>query len=416
MKKGAILSSTIIILEDIIFAKRKANHVLRNYFRNKRFIGAKDKKNINNLVFRYMKNFFSLKKICKSKKIKFSIRNSLLIYFFNEYPKNNLEDIYKGKYSLQPCKEDDKIFTVASSIKEKIIPSFPEWIKENISDSRKNCSLLLESLLIESKLDVRIDRNLYSRNNIINELNSLQIKARKSNFSPIGITLEKRIPEHLLKKIKKDRFEIQDEGSQIMTLLAKAKPGKKILDYCAGRGTKSLTLYNEILKRDGLYVYEKEKFRLNFLKKRIDEVKAKNIKVLEDLGSYKNFFDTIVLDVPCSGTGVWRRKPENLIHLDKMILDKYKTIQKNILRKSLDYCKIGGHIVYITCSILEEENEDQVKKFVLENTNIDIIDLKDKLLRKIANDNSEKIKWFTLMPNILMSDGYFICIMRKNNI
>ena len=286
--------------------------------------------------------------------------------------------------------------------------------KKSLSGLCNQNNTFLKSILKKAKLDVRIDNHLYNREDIINILSKNNIQAYKSLKSDIGITIEKRIPENLFNKIKKNYFEIQDEGSQIMSLMVGAKKGENILDYCAGKGTKSLTLYNQINKHKGLYVYEKNLARLDLLIKRISKVKASNIKVIYDFSRFKDFFDKIVVDVPCSGSGVWRRKPENMIYLNKADLKEHIISQGKILDNVVKYCKNNGLIIYITCSILREENEGQIKRFLLKHKNFKTVNLKKVLEEKFKFKLKEKnIKWFTLYPNKLISDGYFICIMKK---
>ena len=411
MKKGAILSSVIKILNDILSSDKKANLTVRNYLRRNKFVGSKDRKLINNLVFKYLKNFYSLKKILKKNNLKFSIRSSLLVYYFNAFHKGNLEEVYDGKYSIKPEINDKVLF----QIKENIFPSIPAWLREkNFLSFYKNNNDFYKSILLEARVDLRIDGGLYIKNEIIEKLKNNDIKASKCVYSSLGITLEKRIPENHFNKIKNNYFEIQDEGSQIMTMLIGARAGDKVLDYCAGRGTKTLALYNQISKRTGLYAYEINQIRLKFLLNRLKELKIMNISVVNSLELYENFFDIIVLDVPCSGTGIWRRKPEDLIRLNREKLERYKRNQKRILNNSVKYCKSNGIIVYITCSILEEENEEQIKDFLKVNKNFETINLKKTLKEKIKfNSIEDNMKWFTLMPNTLMTDGFFISIMRK---
>ena len=132
MRIGAILESAIEIITYTLSFKKKINFVLRNYIRKNKFIGAKDKKILNDIVFGYLKSYFHIKNICKKEKIKFSIRNSLLIYFFYSYSQNNLDSIYEGKYSISPNKEDKNIFKLVKNLQTDIIPAFPEWIKKKV--------------------------------------------------------------------------------------------------------------------------------------------------------------------------------------------------------------------------------------------------------------------------------------------
>ena len=132
MRIGAILESAIEIITYTLSFKKKINFVLRNYIRKNKFIGSKDKKILNDIVFGYLKSYFHIKNICKKEKIRFSIRNSLLIYFFYSYSQINLDSIYEGKYSISPNKDDKNIFKLVKNLQIDIIPAFPEWIKKKV--------------------------------------------------------------------------------------------------------------------------------------------------------------------------------------------------------------------------------------------------------------------------------------------
>ncbi len=270
------------------------------------------------------------------------------------------------------------------------------------------------SILYEPKFDLAINRLDYNREKIIKKLQNLNIKATKTKFSPSGITLEKRIPENKLKKIKKNFFEVQDEGSQIMTLLANAKTNNRILDYCAGKGTKTIFLKNNFNNLNNLYAYDISRERLAVLKKRLTSLKIKNVTILPSTENYKNYFDLVICDVPCSSSGVWRRRPENILHLSESKLNKLILEQEDILNRAAVLCNENGELVYITCSLIIDENEKQIHNFLKKNNKFKLINLKERWNKIFKNNNLiTNSKWFTLSPNIIKTDSYFISILKK---
>ena len=139
----------------------------------------------------------------------------------------------------------------------------------------------------------------------------------------------------------------------------------------------------------------------------------KNINFDFDIKS-QDQFDIVLCDVPCSGTGTWRRRPENIIWLNNEELEKFKFVQNNILLNAAKLCKVGGKIVYITYSLLYDENEFQIKAFLNNCKNFEVInfreDIKKYLKKKIFKYNKFGL---TLTPDVLNTDGYFISMLKK---
>ena len=188
----------------------------------------------------------------------------------------------------------------------------------------------------------------------------------------------------------------------------------KVLDYCAGKGTKTLALYERMKATGEVFAYDVDEDRLKTLKKRLRYLRVNNrINILNNRNFHKNY-DLILLDVPCSGSGVWRRRPEEIIKLD---LSKYKKnlkTQANILRKAASFINKNGLISYITCSVFADENEMQIKNFLSNNKAFKLIDINLVLKEELRNINLRSTyKWLTVTPNYINSDGFFICLLKK---
>ena len=119
--------------------------------------------------------------------------------------------------------------------------------------------------------------------------------------------------------------------------------------------------------------------------------------------------------MPCTGTGTWRRRPENIIWLNNKELNDFKKTQYNILSEAAQLCKSGGQLIYITCSLLYDENEYQIKKFLKNNTDFQAFNIEERV-KSFFRDNISGISryGFVLTPDILNTDGYFISILNKS--
>tara|TARA_B100002051_G_C16610223_1_gene572739 strand:- start:483 stop:1055 length:573 start_codon:yes stop_codon:yes gene_type:complete len=187
----------------------------------------------------------------------------------------------------------------------------------------------------------------------------------------------------------------------------------KILDMCAGKGTKTILMSN-LLKSEGfITAFDSIKERLSVLKSRVKELKLKNIYFDLDMKN-QGQFDLVLCDVPCSGIGTWRRRPENIIWLKNEEVEKLKLVQNNILLNAAKLCKVGGRIVYITCSLLYDENEFQIKSFLNNFKNFDVINFREDIKKYLKKEVFKYNKYgFTLTPDVLNTDGYFISMLKK---
>ena len=166
-------------------------------------------------------------------------------------------------------------------------------------------------------------------------------------------------------------FEIQDEGSQIAALLSGAGPRKQVLDLCAGAGGKTLAMAAAMQNRGQIFAYDSDRARLAPIYDRLKRNDVRNVQVrppkpgaLDDLVGK---VERVVIDAPCTGTGTWRRQPTAKWKLTPDQLAKRVEEQRQILIEGARYVKAGGHLVYITCSVLPEENQRQVVAFLAAN-------------------------------------------------
>ena len=415
MKVGAILVTSILLVEEIIFKKIQAKNILKSYIRSNKYIGSKDRKLLYEITFNMLKKYYGLLCICEIYNINCSVRNLALFNFCNKFKHYNLEDLYKGKYSLKKKDEDFYIFNKAISFRNEIKPRFPSWLEKKIlikTETEKK--FFYKSILSEPRFDIAINIMKYSREDVKNKLEKHNLICSYTKNSTVGITIKNRIPNNILIKIKSDMFEVQDEGSQLMTLLIGAKTNMKILDMCAGKGTKTILMSN-LLKSEGIITaFDKIKERLSVLKRRVRELKLKNINFDLDMKN-QDQFDLVLCDVPCSGTGTWRRRPESIIWLKNEELEKLKSVQNNILINAAKFCKTGGKIVYITCSLLYDENEFQIKNFLNHFKKFHTINFKEDIKKFIKKEIFKYNKYgFTLSPDVLNTDGYFISMLKKS--
>ncbi len=315
---------------------------LSDYFRQHKSIGSKDRAEISEAVY-------------------FLIRWKRLIDFKLKNP-----DWEKRVRLLNTL--DLKKITKDESIPESIRASFPddlyETLKKSFGDKTFQIALNLNE---KAPTYLRFNPLKTDRNSLIQELKAFE--PEKTKHSPLGILLKKKGALFGLESFKKGMFEMQDEASQLVALKVKAKPGDRVLDYCAGAGGKTLAFAPQMKGKGQIYLHDIRKGILFQAKKRLKRAGIQNAQIMhfseeEKLNKLKEFFDWILVDAPCSGSGTYRRNPDmkekfNLEMLDRIVLE-----QRAIFEKALTLLSPNGTIVYATCSLFKEENQEQVDYFI----------------------------------------------------
>ncbi|MBS4167463.1 RsmB/NOP family class I SAM-dependent RNA methyltransferase [Parachlamydia sp. AcF125] len=220
------------------------------------------------------------------------------------------------------------------------------------------------------------------------------------SHSPAGIIFHKKINFFDLPEFKQGLFEVQDEGSQLIAALVQVEPGQQVLDYCSGSGGKTLAFAPKMQKTGQIFLHDIRKKILVEAKKRLRRAGVQNAQIVnpddeQKLKKLKKQMDWVLADVPCSGVGTLRRNPDMKWKFSEEMLDRLVGQQRIIFEKALSFVKPDGHIVYATCSLLNEENQEQIDHFI-----------KTYDLEIVGNI-------FQSVPQQGEMDGFFAAVLRK---
>ncbi|MCH2678768.1 MAG: class I SAM-dependent methyltransferase [Alphaproteobacteria bacterium] len=426
MTPGARLLSVVEIIDSVFKNKIDNNYVIANnikrWMRNNRYAGSKDKREIINAVYGILKRYYILDFIQKKNIFldNYALEITIIYYIFHICKKDDLINYFDdGPYAIKLNKEIkqfiDKIDNFQLSEEEYIKNSLPLWLYNKIHESFNiNTKKVCQSMFDEAHFDIRVKKGI-SRKNIINKFKNYNIKSDITPISPIGVRINKRLSVSHLKEFKEGLFEVQDEGSQLVSLMSGVKENETVIDLCAGAGGKSLAI-SDLLENVKIIATDININRLDKIRERALRFKVKNKIILEQ--NYKNLnfkADRIICDVPCSGSGAWRRRPEEKLNLTNNQFENLLEIQKEILNYGADLVKIGGEIVYITCSILDNENKDQINYFLKNNSNFEIVDLQDSWDSiTMSHERFGKEAYCQLIPFIHKCDGFFLARLVRN--
>ncbi len=190
---------------------------------------------------------------------------------------------------------------------------------------------------------------------------------KKTLKSPWGITFEKKINFFALDEFKQGLFEIQDEGSQLVADMIEVTPKDQVLDFCAGSGGKTLAFAHKMNQKGQIYLHDTRSNALEQAKKRLRRAGIQNAQFLLNNSHRKKDLigkmDWVLVDAPCSGTGTYRRNPDLKWKFSTEMLEELIQLQRKIVEEALAYLTHKGTLVYATCSILTQENEEQIAYF-----------------------------------------------------
>jgi 16S rRNA (cytosine967-C5)-methyltransferase len=251
---------------------------------------------------------------------------------------------------------------------------FPEWLAPAFAESfGAKAAAEGEALARRAPVDLRANTLKGDRAKAMSALAHLAPSG--TPFSPIGLRIEigadGRGPALAAEPAYvKGLVEIQDEGSQLAALLSAAAPGQQVLDLCAGGGGKSLALAAMMKNQGQIYATDADGRRLMPIYDRLERAGARNIQVRapkgarDILGDLAGRCDLVFVDAPCSGSGAWRRNPDAKWRMRPGALAQRIKEQQETLEQAAQYVRMGGRLVYVTCSLFKAENEDRIAEFL----------------------------------------------------
>lgn len=296
----------------------------------------------------------------------------------------------------------------------------PDWLWEKlvVQFGQEQALTLARSLHQSAPLDLRVNRLNGHREAVMALFTKEGIDATPTPYSPDGVRLMEKIAlnQHVL--FQKGVVEVQDEGSQLLALLLAPRRGEMVADFCAGAGGKTLALGALMANSGRLYAFDVAEKRLANLKPRLARSGLSNIHPLlianerdQKLKRLTQKFDRVLVDAPCSGLGTLRRNPDLKWRQSEQDLSELTAKQANILQAAAKLLKPGGRLVYATCSLLREENEEIIEAFLAQHPQFQALNVAEILAQhKIALDTGNTLK---LLPHVHGTDGFFAAVMER---
>ena len=279
-------------------------------------------------------------------------------------------------------------------------------------------------LAMRAPVDLRVNTLKANREEVLQALQ--KFNAAPGPLSPHAVRIPPPGPQARNANVEAEPahgrgwYEMQDAASQVAALMSGAKPGELVADICAGAGGKTLALAAMMQNEGKLIAHDADRHRLRPIFERLQRAGAEMVEVvaadegekLRNLGG----FDCVLVDAPCSGSGAWRRKPDAKWRLTQKQLRQRISDQEDVLERGAKLVKSGGRLVYITCSVLPDENGSQIAEFLQKHSNYKIIPYTEQWRSAIGSeppvsaDGSSKT--LLLSPARHGTDGFFIAVLR----
>ncbi len=434
MRLGGRAAAAIEILRDVEGRRLPVSEALKDWGRAHRFAGSGDRAAIGNLVFDCLR-----------------WRASSAWRMGDDSPRAAVLAVLHGAWARSPDEIADAFtadphapepLSIAErraliDPRDEIAPDavradVPDWIWPDIEQAFGPEAVTEgQALAARAGLDLRVNVLKADRPKCLKSL--ARLKPEPTPLSPWGIRIAAGVgparPPSVASEAeyRKGRVEIQDEGSQIAALLTGARPGQQVLDFCAGGGGKTLALAGMLGNKGQIYAYDADRRRLANSHERLQRAGARNVQVRDPahdrvLDDLVGRMDLVVTDVPCTGSGTWRRRPDSKWRVTPDALKARMAEQDTVLRAAAPFVRPGGRLAYITCSMLPAENDDRLAAFLDEMPDFAAIAAETVIQAAFPGEAGQRLSARSLVtrhglqmtPRRTGCDGFYVAIVERH--
>ncbi|MGA9363183.1 MAG: RsmB/NOP family class I SAM-dependent RNA methyltransferase [Bacteroidota bacterium] len=455
MKSTSLLGHTFELFDTVERDRLPADQVVDRFFRARRYLGSTDRRFIAEAVYGMLRHRLLIHTLFQSglqelngHSTSANLRSSLGLYFayllavekkevgvvtetlgsywkvhFPSVPMERLAESLLRHYDLD-------LVSGSASDRLSLMYSFPKWMVEEwlARLGESETTALCTALNTPAPTTIRVNTLKTSVEECQKRLLQEGVTTERTKLSPFGLSLAKRVNVPSLQSFKDGWFEVQDEASQIVTLLLDPQPGGIVIDACAGGGGKTIELA-ALMKNDGkILAFDVEARRLRNLEKRAERAGVQGLKVQlvgkgfaeeEDDGlptgqAGATKADAILIDAPCSGLGTLRRNPGNKWRVLPAFVEHISQQQGKLLDQWSPLLRPGGRLVYSTCTLLRKENEEVVESFLARHAEFKL-GSSSRILSRWRLEHLSKNGYLYLYPHQHGTDGFFAAVLRRDS-
>lgn len=411
------------ILSQVLRFERPADAVLKYYFRENRKLGGQDRGALAETVYFLLRRYEWLNFFFTQIEVPPTPR----LLYFASLIKIQGYGITHAEISARLTETEREVLRQLKACKPAAFPEFvqyelPEWILTRLRPilAQSDIQAIAESFKHPARLDLRINTLKINREQVLETLAKSGIDAEKTPYSPIGIRIPMRTALYQHPLFLNGEVEVQDEGSQLLGYLVAPARQEMVVDFCAGAGGKTLLLGAMMRSQGRLYAFDTNQKRLDQLKPRLKRSGLSNVTPHwishENDAKIKRLhgkIDKVLVDAPCTGLGTLRRNPDLKFRQNEQSLLELTALQTKILESAAKLVKKGGRLVYATCSLLPDENEDIITQFLTTHPDFSLVPAKEILAQsKISLDTGDYCR---LYPHRHGTDGFFGAVLVRKN-
>ncbi len=433
MRPEARVQAGIELLGEVLASERPADAVVSAYFRTRRYIGSKDRAEIAERIYATLRHHARLGWWLARAEAGDGARERMIaeLLLAEGLGKGKLETLFGGG-QYAPASLDQAERRLAGALASHTLDhpempaavrgECPDWAAEPLARTfGDRLDRELAALLEAAPLDLRVNEAKAERPAVLEALVAGGIEAEATPISPLGIRVRGRPPLAGTALFKEGAIEVQDEGSQVVALLVDARPGMQVADFCAGAGGKALALGGRMAGKGRVVASDVSEGRLKRARERLrraglDNVEPKLLVSERDrwVKRQKGKFDRVLVDAPCTGVGAWRRNPD--ARWRPMDLAALTAQQAAILASAARLTKPGGRLVYATCSLLPDENQDQVARFLGEHPDFAPLPIERVWAETLGGSCPASGDSLLLTPARNGTDGFFVAVMERREL
>lgn len=334
--------------------------------------------------------------------------DAVVAQYFREHPKLGARD----RHALA-----DQLF---AHLREQPLP---EWLMQRLhAEVGDECAALVEALKQPAPLDLRVNALKAKRPAVLQQLQARGLAVAPTPYAPLGLRLADKPSLQREPLYQEGVVEVQDEGSQLLALLLEPRRNEVVVDFCAGAGGKTLALGAAMRDTGRLYAMDTSAHRLDGLQPRLQRSGLHQVVTMalaheddERLLRLRGKVDRVLVDAPCSGLGTLRRSPDLKWRQTPATVAELAALQARILASAARLLKPGGRLVYATCSLLREENEDIAANFTRAHRDFLAIPAGEPLRRQSVSQPETLCQdgYLRLWPQHHQTDGFFAAVWER---
>ena len=410
----ALIDATAAALAVMLPFTQPADVALSKFFRSRPKLGGRDRAFIAETAYGVIRHLRSLEKLCEGRN-----GRRLLLAWLARHGGHNLRQFEALATPAEQAWLKDIKAAALDGESEPVRLDLPDWLFAKLSDRfPQELPALMASLNRPAPLDLRVNTLRMSRDAVMAQLDRDGIAAEPTPYSPMGLRLKGKPALNRHPLFLEGVIEVQDEGSQLLTLLTGARRGEMVCDFCAGAGGKTLALGALMHNTGRLYAFDIAEKRLANLKPRLARSGLSNVQpqLLANERDTKvkrlaGKLNRVLVDAPCSGLGTLRRNPDLKWRQTPTSVAELNTKQAAILASAASLLTPGGTLVYATCSLLQEENEAIVEAFLAGHPQFQLASATEALAR--AGVSLDTGSYLHLDPLHHGTDGFFAAVLER---